>query len=1268
RGDEVTSLQRFLISQNLLAPDIATGFFGNKTRSAVMAFQRSHNLEAVGHVGRLTRARISALRFPIDRGGLVTPPETIPLPIYGGGGGGGGGGSPPPPRASCVLDGVTLSDGASQTFYSASTVAFPAICASYSQKRTCNNGTFSESNTYNRASCVVIGSDDTTAPTVAITEPVADATVSGTITISATASDPSSPSGQATSGMEGVQFKSSMSTVIFDDTTFPYETTLNTMILPNGPLTIYAVARDAAGNKATSTVRVVVSNKIFPCAAHLAPELCLVGSAAIPLGATKDVMLSETLNIQPMFIVPMTSCAVLSLPAYGQLRSAGSSITQIPWQGPCTFTYQPASGSVYNLDSITFSESIANQKIKGKVYLNIVPDNAAAPFRTKIIGSSFDPSTGMDDATLSNRDLYKNVFMNYYQLPGTQARIKVLLATNATDRFQEVYALLEAYAYRITGNSAHLQNAATLLEHAYNRQKVVGMEVDSTTIVRGIKAYHLIRTEPSLSASFHIKMKDFFLAIDASKSIDPNTVQYNAGTYVALIKESIDTLFPGEASSTERIADANKVWNSWWPYRSVIDVSDQYEFYTWSGIKTWMEITGKDSLWLDPLLKRRMESILQLTGPDGFYSESGDTHGLSNHHEALFEKLGVLYNDGRFTAAARKMFQWLARHIGVIRQQYSQIELNDIVLSAAEAYLSASAAPALAPLPGASALIYRAQQVITRDPVIQWRRLQKNVSVPDKLVLRSGPRPDSMMMVVNLAPPWSSHGHCENLAVTHFSSGQARLLSSTPYQIKGVDFQNGFQLRPKAIRDSYTDDTWHHVVATYGEIDSQSIMALYTDGLLIKTFPIKKEAFLKGTNVLQIGRPFAAGFTGQADSIGFYTRSLSKDDVRSIYLAGRHAVASLQRSPDVYWTGSSLTDQIQGLKMSAYLGASITNGVFNFATSSEYFQATSPIFNRTDQFTASLSMWFKTASPDPGMFLLANSGSYTLILNYARPHFTINNQYNYRHIAQDSKECFSSATDAPAVQAESPQTWPTGSYAVVTAPEYLGLGAEVSRKIIFLHSGWVLVRDLMTAKEDLGPTEFGPHWAVQTIKGEGGATWKRTSQEAYLVNFIGAPAQYLLQIPNGQQDLFIMTPGQELNVTYAAVDATKRVTQNTLLNKNRFRLSSWKDRDVRAGEAYTFNTLLRTTAPTTTAKAAIGDAVYTLNKDNAVILRLSSDVVVGMKERGGVLKDDTYETDADAFIVEGSHFVVINGTYLRIAGKEVGRFPGAGLHEGSLDD
>src|SRR3989338_2915587 len=102
---------------------------------------------------------------------------------------------------------------------------------------------------------------DTTKPTVSLTAPAASSTVSGTVTISANASDPSSPSGQATSGMAGVQFKLDGANIGAEDTTAPYSLAWNTTTATNGTHNIRAVARDAAGNTRWSAVRsVTVSN------------------------------------------------------------------------------------------------------------------------------------------------------------------------------------------------------------------------------------------------------------------------------------------------------------------------------------------------------------------------------------------------------------------------------------------------------------------------------------------------------------------------------------------------------------------------------------------------------------------------------------------------------------------------------------------------------------------------------------------------------------------------------------------------------------------------------------------------------------------------------------------------------------------------------------------------------------------------------------------------------------------------------------------------
>jgi len=99
----------------------------------------------------------------------------------------------------------------------------------------------------------VLTAPDTTSPTVAMTAPTAGATVSGTITVSASASD--------NVAVAGVQFLLDGATLGTEDTTAPYAMSFDTSALANGSHTFSARARDAAGNSATAaSVSVTVSN------------------------------------------------------------------------------------------------------------------------------------------------------------------------------------------------------------------------------------------------------------------------------------------------------------------------------------------------------------------------------------------------------------------------------------------------------------------------------------------------------------------------------------------------------------------------------------------------------------------------------------------------------------------------------------------------------------------------------------------------------------------------------------------------------------------------------------------------------------------------------------------------------------------------------------------------------------------------------------------------------------------------------------------------
>lgn len=90
RGADVTALQEFLISQNFLKVS-ATGYFGLMTKVAVMDFQKTNGLEAVGSVGPKTRALLATMSSnagtgapePVSPTSTQAPPPTTPIPSPG---------------------------------------------------------------------------------------------------------------------------------------------------------------------------------------------------------------------------------------------------------------------------------------------------------------------------------------------------------------------------------------------------------------------------------------------------------------------------------------------------------------------------------------------------------------------------------------------------------------------------------------------------------------------------------------------------------------------------------------------------------------------------------------------------------------------------------------------------------------------------------------------------------------------------------------------------------------------------------------------------------------------------------------------------------------------------------------------------------------------------------------------------------------------------------------------------------------------------------
>jgi thermitase len=93
--------------------------------------------------------------------------------------------------------------------------------------------------------------NDLTVPTVALIGLDPWGSVAGTVTLAATAADDV--------GVAGVRFTLD-GVPLGEDTTAPYALVWNTTTVANGPYTVRAIARDAAGNEKSSNVTVIVAN------------------------------------------------------------------------------------------------------------------------------------------------------------------------------------------------------------------------------------------------------------------------------------------------------------------------------------------------------------------------------------------------------------------------------------------------------------------------------------------------------------------------------------------------------------------------------------------------------------------------------------------------------------------------------------------------------------------------------------------------------------------------------------------------------------------------------------------------------------------------------------------------------------------------------------------------------------------------------------------------------------------------------------------------
>jgi len=197
---------------------------------------------------------------------------------------------------------------------------------------------------------------DNSAPTVAMSTPSSGASLSGSVTVSATASD--------NVGVVGVQFRVDGANVGAEDTTSPYSLSWNTTTVANGSHTLTAVARDAAGNATTSSgVTVTVSNA--------SPPPLNITTTSLP-AATVGTAYSQTLSATGG-TTPYTWSRSSGILPPGLTLSSGGVLSGTPTTaGTYSFTIEVtdgASATDTQLLSLTVSAPATQSQIGGGCFI-----------------------------------------------------------------------------------------------------------------------------------------------------------------------------------------------------------------------------------------------------------------------------------------------------------------------------------------------------------------------------------------------------------------------------------------------------------------------------------------------------------------------------------------------------------------------------------------------------------------------------------------------------------------------------------------------------------------------------------------------------------------------------------------------------------------------------------------------------------------------------------------------------------------------------------
>ncbi len=282
------------------------------------------------------------------------------------------------------------------------------------------------------------GIPDTTPPTTSITSPTNNATISGTITVSASASD--------NVGVVSVNLLVD-NTVVATDTTSPYTFSLNTNALANGSHTLETKAYDAAGNVGTSpTVSVTVSN---------IPQTLTASLSASANSGTAPLTVSLTASAAG------TASGTLNYIFYCNRSDTGTNITS-----PADLTINATNQNPY------IASNLCSYQTAGTYTAKVIVEEGSAP-----------PSQAQQTITVSNpvnqtsTPLISSVTVG--QITDTSAQVTI--TTSATSSVVVNYGTSQSYGLA----SLASPNLTTIYVNLANLTQNTQYDFDVVAIAQG---------------------------------------------------------------------------------------------------------------------------------------------------------------------------------------------------------------------------------------------------------------------------------------------------------------------------------------------------------------------------------------------------------------------------------------------------------------------------------------------------------------------------------------------------------------------------------------------------------------------------------------------------------------------------------------------------------------------------------------------------------------------------------------------------------------